>query len=78
MIEDASEGSSIAVNGVCLTVVNLEGAAAIGDRLSGHIVQRYVDGTGEFVALNALPDGNLAGQDAGGTCLERGLMSRWI
>jgi riboflavin synthase len=38
VIEDACEGSSIAVNGVCLTVVNLDAAGAIGDRLSGHIV----------------------------------------
>jgi riboflavin synthase len=88
VLEDASEGSSIAVNGVCLTavqvesdgfwcdlspetlactnlgalkegsLVNLERAAAIGDRLSGHIVQGHVDGTGEFLALNSLPDGN--------------------
>jgi len=88
VLEDTCEGSSIAVNGVCLTVVkldaagfwcdlspetlartnlgalregslvNLERAAAIGDRLSGHIVQGHVDGTGEFVSLKPLPDGN--------------------
>ncbi len=78
---DAGHGHSIAVNGVCLTVVellaggqfaadvmaetlnrsnlgalevgsrvNLERAAALGSRLSGHIVQGHVDGTGEVVA----------------------------
>ncbi len=88
VLEDAQEGSSIAVNGVCLTAVNLEPdgfwcdlspetlartglgalragspvnlerAAAVGDRLSGHIVQGHVDGTGEFASLAPLPDGN--------------------
>jgi riboflavin synthase len=88
VLEDASEGSSIAVNGVCLTavdilpggfwcdlspetlartnlgalregsLVNLERPAAVGDRLSGHIVQGHVDGTAEFLALAALPEGN--------------------
>lgn len=38
--------------------VNLERAAALGDRLSGHIVQGHVDGTAEFVSLESLPDGN--------------------
>ena len=88
VLEDAREGSSIAVNGVCLTAakvesdgfwcdlspetlartnlgslqagssVNLERPAAVGDRLSGHIVQGHVDGTASFVSLEALPDGN--------------------
>jgi riboflavin synthase len=88
VLEDAREGASIAVNGVCLTavniepdgfwcdlspetlartnlgtlregsIVNLERAAALGDRLSGHIVQGHVDGTAQFMALEALPDGN--------------------
>src|SRR5580658_11015294 len=88
VMEDTREGSSIAVNGVCLTAtkvdaagfwcdlspetlarsnlgalregsrVNLERPAAVGSRLSGHIVQGHVDGTGEFVSLDALPDGN--------------------
>ncbi len=88
VMEDTREGSSIAVNGVCLTAtnvdgtgfwcdlspetlartnlgalregsrVNLERPAAVGDRLSGHIVQGHVDGTGEFLSLDALPDGN--------------------
>ena len=88
VLADTKEGSSIAVNGVCLTAakldpdgfwcdlspetlartnlgalregspVNLERPAAVGDRLSGHIVQGHVDGTGEFVSLDALPDGN--------------------
>ena len=76
VIEDAKHGDSIAVNGVCLTVVevvggaftadvmretldrsslgklaagdqvNLERAAALGDRLGGHLVQGHVDGVG--------------------------------
>jgi riboflavin synthase len=88
VLEDTREGSSIAVNGVCLTAtsvdaagfwcdlspetlartnlgalregsrVNLERPAAVGDRLSGHIVQGHVDGTAEFVSLDPLPDGN--------------------
>jgi len=88
VLQDSSEGSSIAVNGVCLTVVNkdvngfccdlspetlartnlgalragslvnLERPAAVGDRLSGHIVQGHVDGTAEFLSLEALADGN--------------------
>ncbi len=86
--EGSSPGSSIAVNGVCLTAVaidrdgfwcdlspetldrsnlgslgegsrvNLERPAAVGDRLSGHIVQGHVDGTAEFASLGPLPDGN--------------------
>ncbi|QQQ74470.1 riboflavin synthase [Saccharothrix sp. 6-C] len=77
---DAKHGDSIAVNGVCLTVVdvaegaftadvmretltrsslakvaegdqvNLERAAAVGQRLGGHIVQGHVDGTGVVLA----------------------------
>jgi riboflavin synthase len=88
ILEDIKEGASIAVNGVCLTavdiqpdgfwcdlspetlartnlgalregsLVNLERAVAVGDRLSGHIVQGHVDGTAAFLALDALPDGN--------------------
>ena len=88
VLADSKEGSSIAVNGVCLTAakvetdgfwcdlspetrartnlgalragsrVNLERPAALGDRLSGHIVQGHVDCTTEFVSLDALPDGN--------------------
>jgi riboflavin synthase len=78
------EGSSIAVNGVCLTavrlepgsfgadvspetlsctnlgdlavgmLVNLERPVAVGDRLSGHIVQGHVDTTGELLSLDDL------------------------
>jgi riboflavin synthase len=88
VLEGSAPGSSIAVNGVCLTAVtierdsfwcdlspetldrsnlgalsegsrvNLERAAAVGDRLSGHIVQGHVDGTAEFLSLAPLPDGN--------------------
>jgi riboflavin synthase len=88
VLEDIKEGASIAVNGVCLTavniqpdgfwcdlspetlartnlgalreglLVNLERPAAVGDRLSGHIVQGHVDGTAEFLALEPLPEGN--------------------
>jgi riboflavin synthase len=38
--------------------VNLERPAAVGGRLSGHIVQGHVDGTAEFLALEPLPGGN--------------------
>jgi len=88
VIEDASVGSSIAVNGVCLTVVelqpgwfaadlapetlrasnlgnlrpgsrvNLERPLAAGGRLSGHIVQGHVDGTGEFLGAQTAGGGN--------------------
>jgi riboflavin synthase len=88
VLEDLKPGSSIAVNGVCLTAVeigrdafsadlapetlrrsnlgdlapgarvNLERALAPTDRLSGHIVQGHVDGTGEFLALDQLGDEN--------------------
>ncbi len=88
VLEDIQPGASIAVNGVCLTAVqvepdgfwcdvspetlactnlgalrpgsgvNLERPAAVGDRLSGHIVQGHVDGTAEFLGLDSLPDGN--------------------
>src|ERR1700733_4092483 len=88
VLEDIKEGASIAVNGVCLTavdiqpdgfwcdlspetlqrtnlgalregsMVNLERPAAVGDRLSCHLVQGHVDGTAGFVALEPLADGN--------------------
>ena len=86
--EDATVGASIAVNGVCLTAVevrpgwfaadlapetlrvsnlgdlrpgsrvNLERPMTAAGRLSGHIVQGHVDGTGELLSLAALGDGN--------------------
>jgi riboflavin synthase len=88
VLEDIEPGSSIAVNGVCLTavnihpdgfwcdlspetlsrtnlgalvegsLVNLERPAAVGDRLSGHIVQGHVDAVAEFLALDPLTNGN--------------------
>ncbi len=88
VLEDAALGSSISVNGTCLTVVqldpdgiwmdlspetlartnlgelsrgslvNLERPVAVGDRLSGHIVQGHVDGTAEFLDIQPLEDGN--------------------
>jgi riboflavin synthase len=88
VLEDAQEGSSISVNGVCLTAldltpdsfsadlapetlartnlgdlqigsrVNLERPVTPATRLSGHIVQGHVDGTGELVAFDELRDGN--------------------
>ena len=88
VLSDASEGASIAVNGVCLTAldvkpdsfsadvapetlrrtnlgalragsrVNLERPLAPTSRLSGHIVQGHVDGTGELLGLDALGDEN--------------------
>jgi riboflavin synthase len=84
VMQDLAEGASIAVNGVCLTAVdlkpdsfaadlapetlrrsnlgglrsgsrvNLERPLSPSGRLSGHIVQGHVDGTGEFLALEAL------------------------
>ncbi|PYT26530.1 MAG: riboflavin synthase [Acidobacteria bacterium] len=88
VLDDLTPGSSIAVNGVCLTAldlksnsfsadlapetlkrsnlgdltpgarVNLERPLSPGGRLSGHIVQGHVDGTGEFVSLEHLGDEN--------------------
>ncbi|HEY1206578.1 MAG: riboflavin synthase [Bryobacteraceae bacterium] len=88
VLADSAPGSSIAVNGVCLTAVSFTresfaadvspetlsrsnlGALAVGspvnlerplsasDRLGGHLVQGHVDGTGEFLALDPLGDGN--------------------
>jgi riboflavin synthase len=88
VLEDMKQGSSIAVNGVCLTAVemnsdsfsadlapetlhrsnlgdlipgarvNLERPLSPTDRLSGHIVQGHVDGTGEFLALDQVGDEN--------------------
>src|SRR5436305_6322966 len=88
VVSDATEGSSIAVNGVCLTaldptptgfhadlapetlqrtnlgeltpsaLVNLERPLLATGRLSGHVVQGHVDGTGEFVSLDLLGDDN--------------------
>ena len=88
VLEDAVEGSSIAVNGVCLTavspsahsfsadlapetlrrsnladltpgdLVNLERPLSPSGRLSGHIVQGHVDGTGELVSMEALGNDN--------------------
>jgi riboflavin synthase len=88
VLADMPVGGSIAVNGVCLTAVevtagsfsadlspetlersnlgdlrtgsrvNLERPLAPTSRLSGHFVQGHVDGTGEFLSLEALGDGN--------------------
>ncbi len=88
VLQDMRPGASIAVNGVCLTAVeletggfwcdlspetlactnlgllqagsrvNLERPAAVGDRLSGHLVQGHVDATAELLALDALADNN--------------------
>ncbi len=88
VLQDSVKGSSIAVNGVCLTAVelradgfsadlapetldrtnledlksgdpvNLERPVTPVTRLSGHIVQGHVDGTGVVEGLAALGDGN--------------------
>jgi len=88
VLADAQEGASIAVNGVCLTAldltrdsfsadlapetlartnlgdllvgsrVNLERPVTPATRLSGHIVQGHVDGTGELISFEELGDGN--------------------
>jgi riboflavin synthase len=88
VLSDLTLGGSIAVNGVCLTAieiradgfsadlapetlersnlgdlkpnhrVNLERPLTLQARLSGHIVQGHVDGTGTLEALRELGDGN--------------------
>jgi riboflavin synthase len=88
VLSDLTVGASIAVNGVCLTAVdirsdgfsadlapetlersnlgnlkpgdrvNLERPLTLQTRLSGHIVQGHVDGTGTLEALRELADGN--------------------
>ncbi len=88
VLDDLTEGASIAVNGVCLTAVgitpdsfsadlapetlrrsnlgdlkpgsrvNLERPVTAATRLSGHIVQGHVDGTGKLVSLESLGDSN--------------------
>jgi riboflavin synthase len=88
VLEDMKTGSSIAVNGVCLTAmeidehsfsadlapetlrrsnlgelttgsrVNLERPLLPTDRLSGHVVQGHVDGTGVFLSLDPVGDEN--------------------
>ena len=88
VMDDLREGSSIAVNGVCLTAVRIEQGSFgadlapetlrrtnLGDlhqgsivnlerpllptgRLSGHIVQGHVDGTGELIGFQPLGDEN--------------------
>jgi riboflavin synthase len=88
VMDDMKEGSSIAVNGVCLTAVRMEPGSFAADlapetlrrtnlgdlhagslvnlerpllptgRLSGHIVQGHVDGTGELVAFEPLGEDN--------------------
>ncbi|HVW84617.1 MAG TPA: riboflavin synthase [Bryobacteraceae bacterium] len=87
-LSDLTPGASIAVNGVCLTAVeiradgfsadlapetlersnlgdlrpgdrvNLERPVTMQTRLSGHIVQGHVDGTGTLESLKELGDGN--------------------
>lgn len=88
VLSDLPIGGSIAVNGVCLTAVevssssfsadlspetlqrsnlrdlkpgsrvNLERPLSPTSRLSGHFVQGHVDGTGEYLSLEELGDGN--------------------
>jgi riboflavin synthase len=88
VLADAYEGSSIAVNGVCLTAVGIEPCSFAADlapetlrrtnlgelragslvnlerplqaagRLSGHVVQGHIDGTGELLSLERLADDN--------------------
>jgi len=88
VLADMAAGASVAVNGVCLTAVdlrpdsfsadlapetlrlsnlgdlragsrvNLERPLSPAGRLSGHIVQGHVDGTGELVSLEALGEEN--------------------
>lgn len=88
VLTDATPGVSIAVNGVCLTAVDLRADSFVADlapetlkrtnlgdlkptsvvnlerplsptgRLSGHLVQGHVDGTGELVSLAPLGNEN--------------------
>jgi riboflavin synthase len=88
ILSDLTVGASIAVNGVCLTAVdvrpdgfsadlapetldrsnlgdlrlnecvNLERPLTLQTRLSGHMVQGHVDGTGTLEALREIGDGN--------------------
>jgi riboflavin synthase len=88
VMEDTTVGASIAVNGVCLTAVevrpdgfsadlapetldrsnlgdlkardpvNLERPITLAARLSGHMMQGHVDGTGVLEELSALENGN--------------------
>src|SRR3984885_174385 len=88
VLSDLTVGASIAVNGVCLTAVdvrtdgfsadlapetlersnlgdlnvndrvNLERPLSLQTRLSGHLVQGHVDGTGTLESLRELGDGN--------------------
>jgi riboflavin synthase len=88
VLSDLTLGASIAVNGVCVTAVdvqpegfsadlspetlqrtnfedlrlgdrvNLERPVSLQTRLSGHIVQGHVDGTGLVEALRELGEGN--------------------
>jgi len=88
VLDDLKPGSSIAVNGVCLTAVEIDSDSFLADlapetlrrsnlgdlssgarvnlerplaptgRLSGHIVQGHVDGTGEFMSLEPVGDEN--------------------
>src|SRR6266851_3693901 len=88
VLSDLTPGASIAVNGVCLTAVdirpdgfsadlapktlersnlgdliaddsvNLERPLTLQTRLSGHIMQGHVDGTGTLETLRELGDGN--------------------
>ena len=88
VMEDMTLGASIAVNGVCLTAVelrpngftadlapetldrsnlgdlkagdpvNLDRPITLAARLSGHIMQGHVDGTGVLETLRPLDDGN--------------------
>jgi riboflavin synthase len=88
VLSDLTVGASIAVNGVCVTavdvrpegfsadlspetlersslgdlrlgdLVNLERPVSLQTRLSGHIVQGHVDGTGVIEALRELGEGN--------------------
>ncbi len=88
VLSDLEIGGSIAVNGCCLTAVEIDSDSFAADlspetldktnlgelgvgrkvnlerpllptsRLSGHFVQGHVDGTGEFLGVEPLGDGN--------------------
>src|SRR3990170_3888982 len=59
---DLAPGQSLAVNGVCLTVVALEDGVALFDlaaagRFGGHFVQGHVDGVGTVTRVTPEGDG---------------------
>ena len=73
----AAVGDSVAVVGVCLTVVaNVEPSLRVGDPLGGHVVQGHVDAVGRVRSVTPEGDGRRAWVDAPDAvvryCIEKG------